>query len=200
VSTAEHIAPDSALFLVALDDDDPEKRAALDHVRSCEACRRLLTESERLLGVLDREEAAPLSLPPGLEQRVHAAVFGKPRRLRWEYVAWLLGGLTSLGLLLHDSHPRPELYADIGLRCLRYELGLGTAAFVAGWFSVRLRKQTPDPLRASVFAMSGALVGQMLLRTRCEAADGALHLLAFHVSGVLLAALLSAGATRLLAR
>jgi hypothetical protein len=55
-------------------------------------------------------------------------------------------------------------------------------------------------LRSSVLAMSGALLGQVLLRTRCEAADAALHLLVFHGLGVVLASALGALAGRLVSR
>jgi len=43
-------------------------------------------------------------------------------------------------------------------------------------------------------------VGQTLLRVRCEAHDAALHLLAFHLLGVVIATALGALAGKFLAR
>ena len=43
---------------------------------------------------------------------------------------------------------------------------------------------------SALAAMSGALVGQWLLGSLCEAEQTALHLLLFHVAGVAAAALL----------
>jgi len=71
VSVAEHIPAEQALFLVALAEDDPEKRAALSHAAQCEACARLLRESTSMLRLLD-EQAAPALEP--IDARLEARV------------------------------------------------------------------------------------------------------------------------------
>jgi hypothetical protein len=214
VSVAEHIPAEQALFLVALAEDDPEKRAALSHAAECEACARLLRESTSMLCMLD-EQAAPALEPidARLEARVRAAVLAQPAaagwaaqllavvQAHWEHFAWLVMGLLSGWLIWHDGKPNRPLEALVGLHCLRYELICASAAFGVGVAATRLTgARALGPLRSSVLAMAGALVGQVLLRTRCEAADAALHLLVFHGLGVVLATALGGLAGRLLQR
>jgi hypothetical protein len=214
VSVAEHIPAEQALFLTALAEDDPEKRAALSHAAQCEACARLLRESTSMLRMLD-EQAAPALEPidARLEARVRAAVLAPPTaaglaaqppaaaHARWEHFAWLVMGLLSGWLIWHDGKPNRPLEAMVGLHCLRYELFCAFGALGIGVVATRLSgARALGPLRSSVLAMGGALVGQLLLRTRCEAPDAALHLLAFHGLGVLLATALGGLAGRLLTR
>jgi hypothetical protein len=205
VSVAEHIPAEQALFLIALEEDDPEKRAALAHAAECEACGRLMRDSTALLRLFD-EEAAPAHEPidPQLEARVHAAVFAQEPAAgsgHWESLAWVVMGLLSGWLIWHDGKPNRPLEATVGLHCLRYELLCAFAALSVGVVATRLSgARALGPLRSSVFAMAGAVVGQILLRTRCEAPDAALHLLAFHGLGVVLATALGSLAGRLLSR
>jgi hypothetical protein len=203
VSLAEHIDPESALFLAALDDSDPEKRSALAHALGCASCQRLMRESQSMLQLIDREPALA-EVDAALEARIQAAVLGTRRAPghRFEYLAWLLGALASSFMIWLDAKPASSqsLYVDVGLRCLRFELVFGGIAFGAGMLVARRLGRELDPLRASVLAMTGALAGQALLRMRCEAADAALHLLAFHLVGVLVATALGAGAARLFAK
>jgi hypothetical protein len=56
----EHIA-DRALFLVALAEQDPERRRAEEHARGCEACLLALAEGRQLLKLL--KDAMPLPAP-----------------------------------------------------------------------------------------------------------------------------------------
>ena len=71
MSVAEHIAAEQALLLIALEDDDPEKVAALSHAA---VVRGLLAPAARESG--DVPTARRGGWPPGqvLEARVHAAV------------------------------------------------------------------------------------------------------------------------------
>jgi hypothetical protein len=203
VSVAEHIAAEQALFLIALEDDDPEKVAALAHAAQCVNCSRLVRESQAMFQLLDQAAALP-AISSQLEARVHAAVFApQPARglARLERIAWLILGVVSGLLIWHDGKPDLPLEPMVGLHCLRFELIFAAAAFATGVIATRLSgARALGPLRSAVIAMSGALVGQVLLRTHCEARDAALHLLVFHGLGVVLASSLGALAGRLISR
>jgi hypothetical protein len=195
---SDHLSPEGTLFLVALDDADPEKLAALRHAESCRECQLLLRESAQMLDLLDHEALMLPVIEPQLASRIERAVHPR-RRARWPLVAWLAGAICSGLLAWLDAQPGPA-EVGVGMHCLRFEQAFGLAAFAAGalWSGRVTRRFGPVP--ASVAAMGGALVGQVLLRTRCEAAHAGLHLLAFHVSGVLLATLLGAAAGGMLMR
>ena len=55
----DHIA-DRAGFLAALSQDDPERKAADEHARSCVPCRQALEEGTRFMGLLRRPSRAPI--------------------------------------------------------------------------------------------------------------------------------------------
>ena len=203
MSVAEHIAAEQALFLIALEDDDPEKVAALSHAAGCADCSRLLRESRAMFQLLDAETGLePISVQ--LAARVHAAVFAPQPAVgfaRLERIVWVILGAISGLLIWHDGKAGLPLEPMVGLHCLRYELGFAAGAFAAGVIATRVSgARALGPLRSSVLAMSGALVGQVLLRTRCEAADAAVHLLVFHGLGVVLASALGAIGGRLVSR
>jgi hypothetical protein len=67
-----HIA-DRAGFLAALAQDDPERRLAEEHARSCGGCREALDEGRRLMTLL--REAMPAAPPaPELVERAAVAI------------------------------------------------------------------------------------------------------------------------------
>jgi hypothetical protein len=203
----EHVDESRAMYLVALRADDPERRAAVVHTEHCAACGALWQESLQLLTLLDREgeDTHALhthALSDELVQRVQTAVSraqasSKPLFMRvstWLFAAF---ALCSLGLFWSrlGEAPRPEVVPalhDDGWGCLRFELGFGVAAFVLGLFGARIVARELGVAGSALAAMSGALVGQWLLGSRCESEQTALHLLLFHVSGVALAAVLGA--------
>jgi predicted anti-sigma-YlaC factor YlaD len=198
----EHLDESSALFLVALEAQDAERRAAEAHIATCTRCRAVWNESVQLIAMLDGA-ARPEPISAALMQRVHAAVANaQPEPRRWYAHAslWglLAGALCSLGLFwARIGAPLPpgvELRPGLSWGCARYELALGAAAFAVGLLWSRAVARELGPARASLVAMSGALVGQWLLASRCEAEQTALHLLLFHVAGVGLSALLGAAA------
>ncbi|MET0384917.1 MAG: hypothetical protein ABW321_03110 [Polyangiales bacterium] len=81
MSANEHLAPERALFVLALAPDDAERRTALAHADQCEACRRLLAESRSMLRLLDDERARAEREPyqlDALEARVLAALEASP--------------------------------------------------------------------------------------------------------------------------
>jgi hypothetical protein len=199
----EHLAADSALFVLALADDDPEKRAALSHARECEGCRELLEEGRSMLQLFDgvgseQAEEASSYMNAAFEARVRAAVYAGERAPRWTQLGLLLGALASLALLIFDADLARPLQAGLGVRCLFYELQFGVLAFVAGGLVGRRYLTQYGAWQSALAAMGGALVGQALLHTRCEADGAALHLLLFHVGGVLVATLLGGVAGHLL--
>jgi hypothetical protein len=201
VSVAEHIATERALFVVALDDRDPEKLAALAHAAECALCQRVLREGTAMLQLIDQSDqlAPPAAIDAALEARVRAAVFAaQPERL-WiglEHLAWLLGAVASGLLIWLDGRPDRPLYASLGVRCALMEHGFALVSFAVAMLWTRRAASEYGPLRASVAAMTGALVGQAFLRIDCAAADAALHLLLFHGLGVVVATVLGGLAGR----
>jgi hypothetical protein len=197
----EHIEQEQAIALMALPEHDAQRRRALSHAAGCEHCRGLLAEGAQQLLLI--EESAPLPVVSrALKERVTAAVW-QPPDARWSRpLRWLLSiiGLISLALVLRDGHLEQPLSAELGLHCLGYELGLGLAPLPVAALVLRLRRVHVAPLPLVALTTSFAFVGQLLLRTRCEASGAGLHLLAFHFGGIVLAGLLAAATGHLLTR
>jgi hypothetical protein len=196
----EHFDEAGALFLAALSAQDPERAAAEAHAAQCDRCRVVWQESLQLLVLLDRE-ATTEPVSPALLQRVQSAIESaapRPWYRRWTPWGWLSGAIASLALFAaqHGAPVPRGMHAEhaAGWACARFELGFGAAAFVLGLVAARYTARQLGPARASLAAMSGALVGQWLLRSHCEFEQTALHLLLFHVAGVAVSALLGAGA------
>lgn len=81
------------------------------------------------------------------------------------------------------------LVPALGLECLATELA--SAAVVVGAVWLAIRSGTTSPARSAIAAAAaaGALAGDAALQVTCAAHTSVPHLLAFHVSGVILAAL-----------
>jgi hypothetical protein len=189
---SEHIPPDLALILVALDQDDPERRASLAHAARCPECARILSDGQAMLKLIDAQ-VSEVRIDPRLKARILDAVARAPeqhRGTRWEHIALTLGALLSVWLAWFDGHARTGLYPARGAYCVLWEmLGATLALIGVGAWAMRT-SQRPDPLRLGIVAMCGALVGQLWLRWRCPTHDAGLHILVYHVSGVVLLALL----------
>jgi hypothetical protein len=193
------------MFLVALDAQDAERRAAELHIEHCARCRAVWQESRSLLAMLDdAAKQEPISV--ALLQRTQATLLGaqaRPWYARASLWGWLLGGFCSLALFWAQlgAPVQPALHAEsppgFGWRCTGLELALAGAAFVLGLVGTRAAARELGPAGASLLAMSGALVGQWLLESRCESEQTALHLLLFHAMGVGVAACLGAAAGQL---
>ena len=115
-----------------------------------------------------------------------------PEGLRTAVAA--VGSSLALALLASSSS---GLFAAIGIKCLAFELACALLPF--GLFAVA-RGAAPRPASpgaAAALAASAAFAGQAALHLSCPVHDALPHLLAFHVAGVALAALLGA---RVLAR
>lgn len=196
----EHLAEDSALFVLALADDDPDKRAAMAHARECSSCQRLLEEGRSLLELFDADAAASqVPIDPAFEARVRAAVFpsASPLRARVAKLGLLLGGLASLLMLALEADVARPLHFEIGVHCLVFEQLVALASLAAGFAVGRRYLSEFGPWQSALSAMSGALVAQWLLQWGCEAEGAAVHLLLFHAGGVLIASVLGAFAGRL---
>ena len=61
IDHSDHIA-DRAEFLAALSRDDPERKAADEHARSCMPCREALEEGVRFIGLLRQALPVPSSI------------------------------------------------------------------------------------------------------------------------------------------
>ena len=102
---------------------------------------------------------------------------------------------ASLALALVASNATGLLPA-IGLQCLALELGCALAPF--GLFAAARGaiRRPASPAATAALAAAAALAGQGALHLSCPVRGALPHLLAFHVGGVVLAALLGAGFAR----
>jgi predicted anti-sigma-YlaC factor YlaD len=196
----EHIDPASALALAALPEHAPERRGAWEHAAQCSACRALLDEGLAMLSMIDAESVPP-SVGTALKARVKTAVFARAhvrsRRDRW---ALALVALVSLLLAVFDGQLGRPLALGVGVHCLVYEMALGMVPVGVMLLLARRNLAELRPLRVGALAAGFALIGQLLLRARCPVHDAALHLLLFHVSGVVLVAFLGIRSVRWLPR
>ena len=189
---SEHIPADLALILAALEENDPERREALAHAADCPMCARVLSDGEAMLKLIDAQ-TAEAQIDPRLKARRLDAVAQAPQEahgVRWEHIGLMLGAVLSAWLAWFDGHARAGLYPARGHYCVLWELLGATLPLVsAGVWATRAWLR-PDPWRLALVAMSGGLAGQLFLRWRCPTHDAGLHLLVYHTTGVLLAALL----------
>lgn len=200
----DHVPADRMLMLAALEDSDPEKLQARSHAEACSDCERLFREGERMVSLLEQSET-PVTVSTELTARVRRAVFESAPATersakRWQPLIWLAGASLSALLIWFDVHPGEGLTIGNGIDCLLFENGyaLATCAGAAIW--ARSRGRQIDPWTGSVVGLAGALVGQFVLRTHCEAAHAALHLLSFHLIGVAIGTALGALSVPLLTR
>jgi hypothetical protein len=213
---SEHVPADRALSIAALDEGDTEKVLARSHAAACSDCERLIREGERMVSLLERSEP-PVTVTAELSERVRRAVFApapavaparaaeptpaaEPPHARWQPWTWAAGAALSALLIWLDVRPGELAHAGNGIGCLLFENGyaLATCAGAALW--ARTRGRQIDPWTGSVVGLAGALVGQLFLRTHCQAAHAALHLLTFHLVGVALGTALGALSVPLLTR
>lgn len=199
MSLSDHLPNDRAMFVLALDVDDPERRAALSHAEQCTECRELLSEGGLLLGLLDDAQAEfAEDLDPAFEERVHSGVFPNQRPLYWAYVCLGTGALLCAVLAWfawRGPVAGPGVTRHLGVSCFFYEQVFAASAFVLGVLYARSymdEKSTWRPVQSALLTMGGSLVGQAILMVRCDAQGSALHLLASHVLGVVSATLLGA--------
>jgi hypothetical protein len=188
---SEHTPPDLALIVAALDDDDPTRRTALAHAADCADCARVLHDGEAMLALIDAH-AKEVPIDPRLKARILETIARVPqhqRGIRWEHITLVLGGLLSAWLAWFDGQARTGLYPARGLYCVSWEvLGASLPLVGAGVWAARQRLKL-SALRVALLAQAGAIVGQLWLRYRCPTHDAGLHVLVYHVTGVVLIAI-----------
>lgn len=194
----EHIDPADALSLAALSEDDSELVEARAHARQCAQCRTLLAESQAMLQLLDASQL-PTLVEPALKARIERKLYGRawgwPQLLTLgtAVVSFLLvltsgqvGGLASLSSLAQGAH------------CAGYEAIYAAAPLALGAALTRMGKLRLQPLPFAGVTMACAVVGQLVLRTRCPVHGLTLHLFVFHFLAVLALGLIAAGSVRIL--
>jgi hypothetical protein len=87
---------------------------------------------------------------------------------------------------------RGPLEPGLGVECLVNELAAAALVVGAGWLALRGGTSSLTRSTLGAAAAAGALAGDAALQVVCGAHEFALHLLAFHVGGVLLAAAVAA--------
>lgn len=184
---SEHIQAESALALVALDPDDPERVRALTHAEECETCRALLRQGDAMLAMLDAESPRPVA--PQLKARVREAVqiAAEHRRVRWERALLALLALCSLAVTVRDGSFAVPLVVG---KCALFELGAAGFAFAATAMVARGTRRLSG-LSLPVAAGAGAFLAQLWLRGHCETHAAGTHLLIFHTGAVGLAVALA---------
>jgi hypothetical protein len=185
---SEHVSAELALILVALDPDDPERVAALAHAAACPACSQVLRDGEAMLKLLD-EQSANAEIDPRLRDRILDAVTQEPQHsAHWEHVGLMLVAVLSAWLAWFDGHARTGLYPARGFYCMLWEV-LGAALFlISGQLWAVRNGVRLESAQVALVAMAGGLLGQSFLRWNCPTHDAGLHLLAYHVTGVMLTA------------
>ncbi|MEY4580354.1 MAG: hypothetical protein RL701_5057 [Pseudomonadota bacterium] len=202
----EHLATERALFVLALETDDPERREALAHAEQCAPCRELLAETRELMRLLDTEvaqAAVVAKIDPAFEARVHAAVYANAAAqapkvwANWARIGVGIGALVSLLLAWVDLKQSPAFDMRIGMHCFFYEQAFAVGAFALGLASAkryRVQSVLQGAWPSAFCAMTGAVAGQGVLLWRCHAHGAGVHLLLFHVLGVAVATALAAAA------
>ena len=147
----EHIA-DQAGFLASLPKEDPERKLAEEHTRSCVTCREALDEGTRLVTMLQRElsSSATAAVPAGRASRRSidtemATEKGDSRRLAWvtvgaAAVAWLFQLMVGGGF-------------DLDFDCAAVSLSVFAIAVV----SITLMRGRPRLVVAVALVTSGLL-------------------------------------------
>lgn len=138
-------------FVAALPPDDPERKQAEAHARSCPACRQALDEGARLITLL--EEASPVPAPTAAAlARAAAAIDAETaddrnalRRLSgWAVgaiaVAWLFQLMVGSGFVLDARH-----------------VSLSLAVFAVAAASITLLREQPRLALVAIVATSGLL-------------------------------------------
>lgn len=189
----EHISDDLALILVALDAEEPERMAAEAHAEGCPDCARLLNECAAMLQLIDAQ-SADLEIGPQLKNRILSAVAELPqshRGVRLEHVGLMLGATLSVLFAWLDGHARVGLFPARGHLCIMWEVLGASLAMLGARVWMRGRAEFAiRPLRVALIAMAGGLGAQVFLHWRCPTSDAGVHLIVFHSTGVMLAALL----------
>jgi anti-sigma factor RsiW len=185
------------------------------HLGTCDRCRAYLRQMKMAITTLGRlpDEPAPAGVREELLARFRdmrpaspAAVAARRRSfiavidewLRprgWMVVGLVLFAAALLGVLLDGEHG--PVFGDTWAMCLLMEVGAALPPVVVlGFAAVRMRERISAGALAAI-AAGGALAGDLSLPLACPYSRVASHVLVVHTGGILLAALIAAGASRL---
>lgn len=92
---------------------------------------------------------------------------------------------VAAGSISGDHGP---LGVSLGLECLAIELSSAAAVVGAVWVALRGSSSSPARSATVAAAAAGALAGDAALQVTCASVNAVPHLLAFHVGGIVLAA------------
>ncbi|MFO0683457.1 MAG: hypothetical protein U0234_15475 [Sandaracinus sp.] len=152
----------------------------------------LLISSCVALGLLGPSISASRTVLALATLGVAALLPGLALRSNRHAVGATLGAFVlSLGVGMADYH-EVALVPGHAVGCLVFELLVGALPLLVMLGFSRSRPEVGAVQMAAVGA-SGALAGQAVLLTQCAADESVLHVLFFHVAGVLLAGLYGAG-------
>ena len=104
-----------------------------------------------------------------------------------------VGGAFAFALIAGESQGLAPL---IGLKCTAIELVAACVPFAVAALSRGAVPRPVSPAPAAALAAAAALAGQAALHLTCPVRHALPHLLAFHLAGVVLAAILGAGVLR----
>ena len=158
------------------------------------AAALILVEAGALLGFYPGKDDLTWALAIALTLASAASLWATLARRQSGYLVALAAiSIASVGV---NGSSGGELHAAIGSHCMMFELMTATAPLALGATLLRLRKieGAQRVMLASGFA--GAVVGQAVLLHACPAQQSLMHLLGFHVVGVLLIAIISGLAGR----
>jgi hypothetical protein len=152
---------EKAGFLAALAKDDPERRLAEEHARSCAACREALDEGRRLVELLS--EALPLHPPVAETAGCAAHALEREKQLRdrsWRKLTWAAaGGLAAAWVLqlVYSKHLALDVrnvvtslfVLGLGITALsfvreRQRYVVGATIFVSGMFALLIGAAAPS--------------------------------------------------------
>lgn len=110
-------------------------------------------------------------------------------------LATVLGASAAFALVASSG-----LGPLVGAKCGAVELGASAVPLGLVGMLYAYRGLRPGPLRFAIVGAAGALTAQAAVELGCPAGSGAVHMLAFHVGGVAVAALVGALASQLVPR
>ena len=187
--------------LVTLDRNDAERIATFAHSATCTTCAGLLHQAQSSLALLD-VYAKPMAPDAATLARIraHLAREMAPAASAKLWILVVLAAVSAaLAVMAGGSGP---LDMHLGFHCLGYELAYAGPTLLGALWFVRKGTLTRPALALASSAAMGSLAGQAAMLVKCSAIDSHSHNLAFHTTGVLVAAAIgyALSTTRIAAR
>jgi len=198
----QHLESAELLAFAAASERDPAFATARAHLDQCAECQARLRESQALMALLDGIDEPP-RISPALRARVHERAFRRAEASAWGRLGIAAATLVSMVLAYLDGRGSDlrlgDLVPDLGAHCLLFQGAFAAIPLVVGMTLSRAGRVQVQPLVFAAWTMSFALLGQVVLRTHCNAYNLSVHLFAVHFVGVLLAGFIGGGVGRALA-